>query len=70
MICVSTHPTINQLLDPIIEVHIIDFDENIYGDTIYVDLIDYMRDVQVYNSLDELKQQLEIDREKVKKSLQ
>ena len=70
MISVSTHRTINQLLDPIVEVHILDFDENIYGFTIYVDLIDYMRDIVHYDSMDELREQLEKDREKVKNTLQ
>ena len=70
MISVSTHPTINQLLDPIVEVHILDFDENIYGFTIYVDLIDYMRDIVHYDSMDDLREQLEKDREKVKNTLQ
>lgn len=70
MISVSTHPTINQLLDPIIEVHIIDFDEDIYGKTIYVDFIDYIRDIITFNSMDELKEQLENDKEKVKNTLQ
>ena len=37
MICVGTHPTIHQLLNPIIEVHIIDFNEVLYGREIYVD---------------------------------
>ena len=70
MISVSTHPTINQLLDPIIEVHLIGLNEDLYGKTIYVDFIDYIRDIITFDSLDELKEQLEIDKDKVKTTLQ
>jgi len=70
LICISTHPTINQLLDPIVEVHILDFDENIYGLTIYVDLIDFIRDIFEFKDLEELREQIEKDREKVKNTLQ
>ena len=70
LICVSTHPTINQLLDPIVEVHILDFDENIYGLTISVDLIDFIRDIFEFANEQELIEQIQKDIEKVKNTLQ
>ena len=70
MICVGTHPTVNQLLKPIIEVHIIDFDEVLYGRELYVDFVSYIRDVLPYASLEELREQLLKDEEKVKNTLQ
>ena len=70
LICVSTHPTINQLLDPIVEVHIVDFDENIYGLTISVDFIDYIRDIFEFGTTDDLIEQIKKDLEKVKNTLQ
>ncbi len=70
MICVGTHPTVNQLLKPIIEVHIIDFNEVLYGREIYVDFVSYIRDVMPFASLDELREQLLKDEEKVKNTLQ
>ena len=70
MICVGTHPTIHQLMKPIIEVHIIDFNENIYGRELYVDFVSYVRPVMQFASMDELREQLLKDEEKVKNTLQ
>ena len=70
MICVGTHPTINQLLKPIIEVHIIDFNEVLYGREIYVDFVSFVRPVIQFETMDELREQLLKDEEKVKNSLQ
>lgn len=69
IISVGTHPTINQLLKPIIEVHIIDFDGNIYGKELYVDFVSYMRPIIHFSSLEELKVQLLKDEEKAKNTL-
>ena len=70
MICVGTHPTIHQLMKPIIEVHIIDFNENLYGRELYVDFVSYLRGVKQYSSLEELREQLIKDEEKTKNTLQ
>ena len=70
MICVGTHPTINQLLNPIIEVHIIDFNEVLYGREIYVDFVSYIRPVIQFPTFEELREQLLEDEEKVKNTLQ
>ena len=70
IIAVGTHPTINQLLKPIIEVHIIDFDEVLYGRELYVDFASYMRPIKQFASMDELREQLIKDEEKAKNTLQ
>ena len=49
-----------------IEVNIFDFNEEIYEQEITILFIDRIRDEQKFNGLDELKAQLEQDREKVK----
>jgi len=49
-----------------IEVNIFDFDQEIYDQEINILFIDRIRDEQKFNGLDELKAQLEKDREKVK----
>lgn len=49
-----------------IETHILDFDEDIYGLDIKVSFIDRIRDEMHFNSFDELKIQLELDRMSVK----
>ena len=39
-----------------VEVHILDFDGDIYGKKIYVEIMKFMRDEKKFNSVDELKQ--------------
>ena len=70
MICVGTHPTINQLMKPIIEVHIIDFNEVLYGREIYVEFVSFIRPVIEFPSFEDLRQQLIKDEEKTKNTLQ
>ena len=70
MICVGTHPTIHQLMKPIIEVHIIDFNENLYGRELYVEFVSFIRPVIQFDSMEELKAQLIKDEEKTKNTLQ
>ena len=70
IIAVGTHPTVNQLLKPIIEVHIIDFNENLYGRELYVDFISYIRPIKQFESLEQLREQLLKDEEKAKNTLQ
>lgn len=69
MISISTHPTIYESPDIVVEVHILDFKEDIYGKTVSVDFLNYIRDIKHFYSLDELKDQLEKDRNFVKKTL-
>ncbi len=61
MVNIGVHPTIQKLNNPIIEVHIIDFDENIYGSTLKIDFIDFIREEKKFLSIEELKIQLEKD---------
>ena len=44
-----------------LEVHIIGFDEDIYGKTIRVEILDVIRDNRAFASLDDLKKQIEKD---------
>lgn len=69
MICVSTHPTIMELNEPIIEVHVLNLNQDLYGSHIKVEFVDYIRDVKKFDSLSELKAQLEKDYEQAKKLL-
>lgn len=70
IINVGTHPTINPLASPIIEVHLIDFNDNLYGKNIFVDFIQYIRDEKRFDSLEDLKAQLNRDKQKAKKILE
>jgi len=49
-----------------IETHIIDFDENIYGKKIEVQLIDFIRDETKFSNINELKEQVLNDIERIK----
>lgn len=66
---VGKHPTIEKLNEPLIEVHIIGFNGNIYGKDIFVEFEGKIRDEIFFESLDLLKQQLEKDREFVNNTL-
>ncbi|NQT78110.1 MAG: bifunctional riboflavin kinase/FAD synthetase [Bacteroidetes bacterium] len=65
---IGHRPTINNG-DLTIEVHIFDFDEEIYGETITIYFVDRIRDEEKFESLDALRQQLIQDQETVKKRL-
>jgi riboflavin kinase/FMN adenylyltransferase len=46
---------------PLLEVHILQFDDDIYGKTISVELIKFIREEKKFNSIEELKEQIEKD---------
>jgi riboflavin kinase / FMN adenylyltransferase len=58
MMNVGNHPTINKLNHNIIEVHILNFDQDIYGKEINVIFKTKLRDEKKFDSLDELKKEL------------
>jgi riboflavin kinase/FMN adenylyltransferase len=62
---IGHRPTIN-IGDLTIEVHIFDFDADIYGETITIFFVDRIRDEVKFKDLDALKEQLILDREIVK----
>lgn len=57
-------PTINGN-KPVLEVHILDFDEDIYGETITVEFLRMLRPERKFNSLEELKEQIKQDISKI-----
>ena len=58
---VGTHPTISELDKPIIETHILDFSEFIYGKIVKVEILSFLRDQKKFPSLNDLKEQLSQD---------
>ena len=60
MAYIGHRPTINGMSRNI-EVNIFDFNEDIYGETIRLNFLKYLRNDQKFNSLDELKEQLRKD---------
>ncbi|MEJ7767616.1 MAG: bifunctional riboflavin kinase/FAD synthetase [Chitinophagaceae bacterium] len=60
MMNIGVRPTIDGT-KRVIEVHLFDFNKNIYGAIVRVTLIDYLRAEQKFNGIDSLKQQLDTD---------
>jgi len=69
VISVSTHPTIDELDFPIVEVHLIGFDDCIYGKPFSVEFIERIRNINKFKNLDELKKQIAKDINFVKSTL-
>ena len=46
----------------LVETHIIDFNKNLYGKKVKIKFVSFLRDETKFNSIDELKQQLEQDK--------
>ncbi len=65
MMNIGTNPTVNGQ-NTSIEVHVINWDGDLYGQTIDVSLIDRLRDETKFDSLDKLKAQLEKDKESIR----
>ena len=63
----TVHPLSGTL--PLVEVHIFDFDKNIYGKKITVWFVEKLRDEAKFDSLPELVAQLKKDRSQAKKCL-
>lgn len=53
----------------VVEVNLFDFDEDIYGETIGVYFVDYLRDVQKFSSIEALIEELKIDKIKAIESI-
>lgn len=65
---VGTRPTFD-LTKPILEVHLMDFDRDIYGEYIHVDFIRHLRDEEKFASVEELVAQMRIDEENARSAL-
>src|SRR5579864_2072381 len=50
----------------VLEIHIFDFDKEIYDETIEFQIKDFIRGVKNFSSMEEMKKQLEKDIEKIK----
>lgn len=62
-------PTLHNRKDPILEVHLFDLTENLYGAEIEVFFNHYIRSEREFSSVDELKSQIKADIQKAEKIL-
>lgn len=65
MMNIGLRPTMDNGKKISIEVHIIDFNEDIYHETLKIDFLRKIRDEKKFNSIEELIEQLQIDKLKV-----
>ena len=70
IINIGINPTISKNKKLKYEVHILDFDEIVYGEYIVVELLLYLRDEQKFSSIDELKLQIKNDKDSFIKYIQ
>ncbi len=68
MVNVGVRPTLN-LHQVTIEAHLFDFTGNIYGETISIHFLTKIRDEMRFNSLSELKVQLNLDNEHARRAI-
>lgn len=64
MVNIGHNPTFNAKHDVSVEAYILDFNETIYGQTLVLDFLERIRDEQKFNSIDELIDQLNKDKQK------
>lgn len=67
MMNIGNRPTFDQDGNRSIEVHILDFDEDIYHQELHIRFVAKIRDERKFSSIDELINQLNIDRQQVMK---
>jgi riboflavin kinase/FMN adenylyltransferase len=54
-------PTVNQVSEPLLEVHLFDFDGDLYGQRMAVEFVAKLRDEQKFDGLEPLKVQMALD---------
>lgn len=64
------NPTIADTKTPSLEVHLLDFNDDIYGETITVSFIEKLRNEEKFANLDELKKQIGFDLEQAREFFQ
>ena len=66
---IGKRPTVNNGSDTTVEVHILDFNADIYGEILEVELFDFLRDESKFEGLESLKNQINSDMQKVREIL-
>ena len=63
---IGINPTVDSNGQTKIEIHILDFDKNIYNQQVSFELVDFIRDEKKFNSVEELKLQITTDIAEIK----
>jgi riboflavin kinase/FMN adenylyltransferase len=57
----GTRPTVNEVVEPLLEVHLFDFEGDLYGQRMAVEFVAKLRDEMKFDGLDALKEQMRHD---------
>src|SRR5690606_23395265 len=63
LLSIGTRPTVTNSNEKRMEVYILDFDKEIYGETLNLEFIEFIRDDMKFNSLEELIEQMNLDKQ-------
>lgn len=66
---IGHNPTFNFSNELSVEAHILNFDQDIYGQAVRLEFENFLRDEMKFSSIDELVQQMNVDREKARQDL-
>ena len=66
---IGTRPTVTDNPERFLEAYLFGFDGDLYGQTIDVELVEYLRPEKKFGSLDELKREIEQDKTEAEKIL-
>lgn len=66
---IGQRPTLSEEAPLSVEIHVLDFDDDLYGEKIEVQLIQYIREEKKFSSLEDLKQQIHQDIEQYQEFL-
>ena len=64
---IGIKPTVKEDSSLEVEVHLLGFEGDLYGQVLQMEFLDKIRDEKKFSSLEELKEQIKIDREQIKK---
>lgn len=65
----GVRPTVNQVSQPLLEVHLFDFDGDLYGQRMAVEFVAKLRDEQKFDGLEPLKTQMALDARRARQLL-
>lgn len=57
----GVRPTVNEVAEPLLEVHLFDFDGDLYGQRMAVEFVGKLRDEQKFDTIPALKEQMDAD---------
>lgn len=66
---IGKRPTVDQEDEITVEAFILDFDADIYGETVTLEVLEFLRPIQKFASLQEVQEQVKKDAKKAKKCL-